>query len=117
MQPKTGFRKLTGAIPFMTDKEKLDCFVVLIGQMKKDRPLLEEALNIVERAYHPMSEIESWLEARFTNKPDLTPSRVIPECISCMKLNAGIEPVLWLLARKVKARVRARLQAKEKNHG
>lgn len=110
METNNALDKFTRAFPYMTDAKKLECFSSLVGLIRNDRQLMGQVCKMAERAYHPMLDIEMWLEARLTKNPSFTPKRVINECVIAMKLNRQMEPLLWGLARTVKRRVTRRIE-------
>lgn len=118
METENELTKLAAVFPYLSYRDKLKCFSVLTGlvTMEEDRPLLREVVKILERAYHPMAKIESWIERRFTEDISLTPKQVIHECRVYMKLRRGVAPLLWAVARKVKKRVKRQIEKEGKGH-
>lgn len=103
-------KKIVERFPFAGDRDKIRCFALLIGAVREDKKLMEEIYGMAARAYHPLSNIETWMEARFAKNITLTPAKVAGECMSCMRLDRRMSPVLRRLAVKVKAKMRYRVK-------
>lgn len=116
MKEEIEINKLMVVFALLSDGHKLKFMDMAIKNMKSNRDLAGEVCQMAERAYHPMLDIELWMEGRFTKHPSYPPKRVISECVIANKLSWQMEPLLWGLARKVKKRVIRRIERKEKEN-
>lgn len=115
MKGKKDFNEIMAAFLFWADKDKLRFLDMAIKNIKDNQVLVKEVYGIAGRAYHPMKEIEVWMEGRLTKNPSFTPKRVINECVIAKKLDRRMEATLWDLARVVKRRVTRRIERKAKD--
>lgn len=110
MKKETEIKNIGVTFQMLKDSDKLLFLDMAIGNIKDNRYLIGEVLKMAERVYHPMQDIETWIEGRFTKHPGYPPKRVINECVKANKLNRQMEPLLWGLARKIKKRVLRRIE-------
>lgn len=116
MNKKTEINKLMVAFSFLTDVDKEKFLDFAIRDIKDNRDLIKDVYGMIGRAYHPMKEIEVWIEGRLTKNPSFPAKRVISECVIKLKLDRRMEATLWSLARVVKKRVTRRNERQAKNN-